>query len=774
MIEIELDGKTVAAKSGSTVLEVALREGKYIPHFCYHKKLSIVANCRMCLVEVEKSPKPLPACATPITEGMKIHTCSKVAIDAQKGVMEFLLINHPLDCPICDQGGECQLQDLSMGYGGSNSRFEEDKRAVTNKDLGSLIATEMTRCIHCTRCVRFSEEIAGFQELGMINRTNHAEIVPFSGETVNSELSGNMIDLCPVGALTSKPFRFKARNWELSRRKSVSPHDGLGSNLIVQIDKYNKVLRVLPLENEEINECWISDRDRFSYLGLYHEDRIVAPQIKQNGEWLQVDWQTAIEYAAKSLNCIKNEHGSDSIGVLASATSTTEELFLLQKLMRNFGVTNLDYRLSQVDFKLDKVAKGAKYLGGTIDELTSSKTIVIIGSVLREEQPLLAHRIRQAVKAGSHIHLINPLHQDLLCESSHHIMHINEIPKFLLSVLDNVKSNSGENNSLVKDLLDGDAYIVVGALAKSLPNYSEIINLASQIAQSTHAKFGFLTSQANEVGAELVNFVPYKTSFLEEPEINGQNTLQMLESSLKSYVLLNTELEEDAYNSKIALQALNSAQSVIVLSPFINEQIKQYADVILPISPFTETAGSYVNMEGKWQKFNGTTKPLGDAKPGWKVLRVLANCLNISGFDYESIEDVRQELAFIEDKGLFNNNLSQYAEVNLANTEEAFSSNLTRLGLNGIYNSDSLTRRSAPLQDTIWAKRPILSIAPNVAKDYNLQDGMQVKVMQEGNHDNFTVVINEDLAHNMILLWVNHKTHAFGGRFDPLELQVIS
>jgi NADH-quinone oxidoreductase subunit G len=388
MIELELDGKHVSAESGASILEVAIKEGKYIPHFCYHKKLSIAANCRMCLVEVEKSAKPLPACSTPVTEGMKIHTCSKLAVEAQKGVMEFLLINHPLDCPICDQGGECQLQDLAVGYGRSHSRFEEEKRAVTNKDLGPLVSTQMTRCIHCSRCVRFTDEIAGYQELGMSYRNNHVEVMPFIGKTVDSELSGNIIDICPVGALTSKPFRHSARTWELSRRKSISAHDSLGSNLVVQVDKYHKVVRVLPHENEELNECWISDRDRFSYEGLYHQDRVTKPMIKQNNEWLEVGWETAIDYVAKSINGIKIDHGADQIGVIASPTSTVEELYLLQKLMRKLEIYNLDSRLTQNDFALDGKQSGVSFLGSDLNDFLNSKSVLVVGSIIRSEQPL--------------------------------------------------------------------------------------------------------------------------------------------------------------------------------------------------------------------------------------------------------------------------------------------------------------------------------------------------------------------------------------------------
>src|SRR4051812_9850008 len=412
MVEIEIDGKKVEVQEGSMVMEAANKIGTYIPHFCYHKKLSIAANCRMCLVEVEKAPKPLPACATPVTNGMIVRSHSEKAIKAQKGVMEFLLINHPLDCPICDQGGECQLQDLAVGYGGSNSRYAEEKRVVVPKDAGPLISMrEMARCIHCTRCVRFGQEVAGVMEFGMLNRGEHAEITSFVGKTVNSELSGNMIDLCPVGALTSKPFRYRARTWELSRRKSVSPHDGLGSNLIVQV-KGGEVMRVLPLENEEINECWLSDRDRFSYEGLNVEERLTRPMIKQDGKWMETDWQTALEYVGHGLRNIRHEHGADAIAALATPGSTLEELALLKKLVNGIGSDNVDFRLRQSDFALS--GEVAPWLGMSIAEFAELKRVFVIGSFLRKDHPLLAARLRAATKNGARIGILHGSDDDLL------------------------------------------------------------------------------------------------------------------------------------------------------------------------------------------------------------------------------------------------------------------------------------------------------------------------------------------------------------------------
>lgn len=782
MIELELDGKTVSAEPGSTILEVALREGKYVPHFCYHKKLSIAANCRMCLVEVEKAPKPLPACATPITEGMKVHTCSKVAVEAQQGVMEFLLINHPLDCPICDQGGECQLQDLAVGYGRSKSRFHEEKRAVTNKDLGSLVATEMTRCIHCSRCVRFTDEIAGFQELGMSYRNNHVEVMPFIGKTVNSELSGNIIDLCPVGALTSKPFRNQYRSWELSRRKSVSPHDGLGSNIIAQVDKYHKVVRVLPNENELINECWISDRDRFSYEGLYHEERTTKPMIKQDGKWVEVEWDTAINYVAKTLNDIKASHGADAIGALANSSSTTEELYLFQKLMRKFEVNNIDTRLSQSDFALDLNGHGLNYLGDTLGKFVNNKSVLIIGSNLREEQPLIATRIRQAVsKKGMELNVINVIKEDLLCNvHSQVVVDPREIAYFLAQIV--VASGDTGNLDLSTVVVSDEAlkvatslkehagHIVVGEITKTLPNYSEIVLLVEQLAKNISGKCGAFNRHANELGSHLVGSVPYKSAFDAGTKI-GLNSRQMLENKLKAYVLLNTELELDSYDSELALDALKNAGSVIVMSAFLNEKIKEYADVILPITPFTETAGSFVNMLGNWQKFNGVTKPLGDAKPGWKVLRVIANALNLEGFEYNSIEDVRLELAPLANSDLDLSNRIIVSDKKIAIKKPALST-LVRFGINGIYASDSILRRSDSLQETLMAKLPTLSLNQNLANKIGIKDNGHAIVKQGNKKDSFNVIISNDLPDTTVLFAINNNTCGFAGRFDNIEVKV--
>src|SRR5215510_13914532 len=435
IVNLEVDGKAVQVPGGSTVMEAAHQLGIYVPHFCYHGKLSIAANCRMCLVQVEKAPKPLPACATPVTEGMKVWTSSDYAKQAQRGVMEFLLINHPLDCPICAQGGECQLQDLAVGYGASGSRYDEPKRVVTDKNLGPLISTDMTRCIHCTRCVRFGQEIAGIMELGMIGRGEHAEIITFVGKTVDSELSGNVIDLCPVGALTSKPFRYTARTWELSRRRSVSPHDGLGTNLVVQ-SKNDRVMRVVPFENDAINECWLSDKDRFSYEGLNSEDRLTRPMLKRGSEWREVDWQKALEFVAAELGEVKAAHGATAIGALVSPHATLEEMFLAQKLVRAFGSEHVDFRLRQSDFASDGKLKGAPWLGLKFAELGQLDRVLVVGSFLRKDHPLIANRIRQAAKRGQQVNVIHVAGDDLaIALANRAVVRPSELPAMLAQVV---------------------------------------------------------------------------------------------------------------------------------------------------------------------------------------------------------------------------------------------------------------------------------------------------------------------------------------------------
>lgn len=638
MVEIELDGKKVEVTPGSMVMHAAEKAGTYIPHFCYHKKLSIAANCRMCLVDVEKAPKPLPACATPVTQGMIVRTKSEKAIKAQQSVMEFLLINHPLDCPICDQGGECQLQDLAVGYGGTGSRYEEEKRVVPHKDVGPLISMEeMSRCIHCTRCVRFGQEIAGVMELGMVNRGEHSEITTVAGDTVDSELSGNMIDLCPVGALTSKPFRYSARTWELSRRKSVSPHDSTGANLIVQV-KNHKVMRVVPFENEAVNECWIADRDRFSYEALNGEDRLTQPMIKQGGAWKAVDWQTALEYVANGLKQIKDQHGAQSIGALVSPHSTLEELFLTGQLLRGIGSDNIDWRLRHAQFN---AAEGVRWLGTSIAALSDLQAALVVGSNLRKDHPLFAQRIRQATKKGCQVFALNAKVYDWAMPVTASVVAAQDWAQALADVAAAVAQAKGvqapvagqanvEADAIAQALIAGERKaILLGNAAAHHAHAAELLALANWIGEQTGATVGYLTEAANTVGAQWVKA---------QPQANGLHAAQMIAGGLKATILLNNEPALDSAAGQQALQGLNKSEMVVTLSPFKTNL--DISDVLLPIAPFTETSGSFVNAEGRVQSFHAVVKPLGETRPAWKVLRVLANLLGVQGVDYESSQDV--------------------------------------------------------------------------------------------------------------------------------------
>jgi NADH-quinone oxidoreductase subunit G len=639
MVEIELDGQKVAVPPGSMIMHAAEKAGTYIPHFCYHKKLSIAASCRMCLVEVEKAPKPMPACATPVTMGMIVRTKSDKAIKAQKSVMEFLLINHPLDCPICDQGGECQLQDLAVGYGGGASRYDEEKRVVFHKDVGPLISMEeMSRCIHCTRCVRFGQEIAGVMELGMSHRGEHAEIETFVGQSVDSELSGNMIDVCPVGALTSKPFRYSARTWELSRRKSVSPHDSTGANLIVQV-KNHQVMRVVPLENEAVNECWIADRDRFSYEALNGDDRLTQPMLKQGGEWKAVDWQTALEYVANGLQQVKSAHGAKSIGLLASPHSTVEELALAGALVRGMGSENIDSRLRHADFANSTAAGQARWLGLPVAELSLLQRVLVVGSNLRKDHPLFAQRIRQAARKGGQVNVLNTQSQDwamsiknvLLADSSVWVSVLAGIAAAVAAEAGVQSPVAGsvtdEARAVAKSLLGGEhKAILLGNAAAHHEKASSLLALANWIGQQTGASVGYLTEAANTVGAQLVRAVPGQ---------GGLNAGQMLGGQLKAAILLNTE---PAFDSASGAEGLKSADMVVTLSPF--KANLDISDVLLPIAPFTETSGSFVNAEGRLQSFHAVVRPLADTRPAWKVVRVLGNLLGLPGFDADTSQAV--------------------------------------------------------------------------------------------------------------------------------------
>jgi NADH-quinone oxidoreductase subunit G len=696
MVEIELDGKKVQVPPGSMVMHAAEKVGTYIPHFCYHKKLSIAASCRMCLVEVEKAPKAMPACATPVTMGMVVRTQSDKAIKAQKSVMEFLLINHPLDCPICDQGGECQLQDIAVGYGGGESRYEEEKRVVAPKDVGPLVSMqEMSRCIQCTRCVRFGQEIAGQMELGMSHRGEHAEIETFVGQTVDSELSGNMIDICPVGALTSKPFRYQARTWELGRRKSVSPHDSTGANLIVQV-KNNQVMRVVPFENEDVNECWIADRDRFSYEALNGEDRLTQPMLKQGGIWKAVDWQTALEYVANGLKNIKAEQGAQAIGLLASPHNTVEELALAGALVRGLGSANIDSRLRAADFGNAAPEGDARWLGLNIAALSELQRVLVVGSNLRKDHPLFAARIRQAVRKGGQVSALNesvhdwamPVANTLVADASNWTSALASIAA-AVAEFKGVQAPAAAQaddvaRAIAASLLGGERKaVLLGNAAAHHGQAASLLALAQWIAAQTGAVFGYLTEAANTVGAQLVRALPGQ---------GGLNAAQMLAGGVKAALLLNVEPGAD---TALDARALADAEMVVTLSPFKTNL--DISDVLLPIAPFSETSGSFVNAEGRLQSFHAVVKPLGETRPAWKVLRVLGNLLGLGGFSQDSSQEVLAQALPGVSSGEFvsatrlNNRSAAAIDTSLATGKPCVAS---------IYQLDALVRRSGSLQQT--------------------------------------------------------------------------
>ena len=658
MLKISVDGKEVEVPHGSTVMDATHKLGVYVPHFCYHKKLSIAANCRMCLVEIEKAPKPLPACATPVTDGMKVWTHSKVAKDAQNGVMEFLLINHPLDCPICDQGGECQLQDLAVGYGLSNSRYTEEKRVVFRKELGPLVAAEeMSRCIQCTRCVRFGQEIAGVMELGLAGRGENAEIVSFVGRAVESELSGNMIDLCPVGALTSEPFRYKARTWELTRRRSIAPHDSLGSNLVVQV-KQNQVMRVLPLENEALNECWLSDKDRFSYEGVNSPDRLQRPMVKRDGQWQELDWEQAFDFLVPRL-----QDAEDDLGVLASPHCTLEELFLAAKF------PSADFRLRQSDFSADGKRAGIPWLGMPVAELQALDRVLVIGSFLRKDHPLIAHRLRQAAKRGAQIHMLHSVDDDWLMPiASKKIVAPSELAQAVKSFEEILKG--GKN-----------AAVFLGNFALQHPQAAQI----QAAAQALGVRVGVFGEAANSVGGYLAGLPA------------GGNVNDVLQK--RHLLLVNVEPELDCADPVAARKALDAAEFVVSLTPWKTGM--EYADVLLPIAPFTETSGTFVNTEGRVQSFQAVVHPLGNARPGWKVLRVLGSLLGRPGFEYDTIEQVREACLNGKDVPKLLSN-SIHAE----QPQSQNPAGIQRIADVPIYFADPLARRSPPLQKTKDARPP--------------------------------------------------------------------
>jgi NADH-quinone oxidoreductase subunit G len=767
MANIEIDGKKIKARNGAMIIEAADEAGIFIPRFCYHRKLSIAANCRMCLVEVEKVAKPLPACATPVTDGMKIFTKSPKAIDAQKGVMEFLLINHPLDCPICDQGGECELQDIAMGYGNAYSEFGEKKRVVKDKNLGPLIATDMTRCIHCTRCVRFGEEVAGVRELGATGRGEHMEIGTYVSHTVTSELSGNVIDLCPVGALTSKPFRFSARAWEMVQRDTIAPHDCLGSSLHVHVCD-NKVMRVVPKDNEAINETWISDRDRFSYQALNSKDRLSTPKIKSGGTLKNTDWESALQVTVEGLKKMFKNRGASQVGVLASPTATVEELYLIQKLARSLGIDSIDHRIRQMDFSDQDIAPSFPWLGQSIADLEQLNSVLLVGSNIRKDQPIAAHRLRKAAHNGAKVMCVNsvdyefylPITEKVICSPANMVAELAGVIKAVLvktgkAAPDGLKpllapvAVSEAHENIAEQLIKGDSSsVLLGPQAINHPEFSSIRVLAHSVAQYTNSRIGYLSEAGNSSGAWIAGMLPHRGAGGEAVATVGLNALDMFNNPLKAYVLLDLEPELDSAVPSVAFNALIDAEFVVVLTPFNSSRYQKYADVLLPIAPFTETAGTFVNIEGRWQSFTGVTVPFGEARPAWKVLRVLGNLFDCKGFEYVSSEEILAELHEKCNNIKIDNSMPWRCPTQLA----AANDKVVRIAEMQTYAWDSLQRRASALQSTPDAYEAAIRINENMAKRFGVADGDRATATQNSAKVMLPVIIDNSVADDSVLI----------------------
>ncbi|HHW3817350.1 TPA: NADH-quinone oxidoreductase subunit NuoG [Legionella pneumophila] len=762
MATIEIDGKTFEAENGKMIIEVADEAGIYIPRFCYHKKLSVAANCRMCLVEVENGRKPVPACATPITNGMKVFTKSEQAIHSQKVVMEFLLINHPLDCPICDQGGECELQDISMGFGADKSEYTESKRAVDDENLGTLISTEMTRCIHCTRCVRFGEEIAGVRELGATGRGEKTQIGTYVEHSMTSEVSGNIIDLCPVGALTSKPYRFKARAWELTQHDSVAPHDCLGSNVHIHT-RNNKLLRVVPRENESINETWLSDRDRFSYLGLNATSRASKPQIKKNGQWEVVDWETALKFAAEGISRVIKQHGPEQMAAFASSSSTLEEMYLLQKLMRELGVQNLDHRLQQIDFRDQAFLPTTPVSTLPYAEIDQQHSILLIGCNIHREVPLAGTRVRKAFRNGAKIYALNPVDFDYHFDLSGRVVisplempmqlaklalaltsELASLPEEVQKLLIGLEVDT-QTKQIAQSLKEEKACLITGAIVENHPEASLLRTLVAIVQKLSGAKLVRLTTGANSAGACIAGMLPHRTVAGKSIAEPGLNVQEALNSKLKGYLLMGVEPGYDFANPAGARQSMLAAEFVVLLSAYEHESMHDYADVILPIAPYAETSGTYINIDNTWQTVKGAMLPLGESRPAWKVLRVLGNLLHCKKFDYTSTEDILEEV-----KEAVSMTMEHEYEPYYPESLPVINQSLVRVGEWPLYRIDAITRNAKELQLCAASESACIRIHPSTADRLKLEE---IATVSQGDIE-ITLPLKRDERIAVDVVWV--------------------
>ncbi len=814
MIELEIDGRKLSARQGEMIIQVADEAGIYIPRFCYHKHLSIAANCRMCLVEVEKAPKTLPACATPVAAGMKVFTQSEKTIESQKNVMEFLLINHPLDCPICDQGGECELQDLSMGYGKGVSRYNERKRSFKDTNLGPLISSEMTRCIQCTRCVRFGAEVAGMRELGATNRGEVMEIGTYVEHVIQSEVSGNIIDLCPVGALTSKPYRFTARAWEMKQHPAIAPHDCLGSNIFIhsrgeEYSPVRQVMRVVPRENSSINEVWLADRDRYSYEGIHSENRVTQPLIKQGGVWQETSWEQALQHVVEYLRAA----GPTQMGALISPSATVEEHYLLQKLLRGSGCHNIDHRLQQTDFSDQEYSPLYPSLGLPIAELEQLEAFFLIGADVRMEQPLANIRLRKAALKGATTLLANPMHYDsnfpvteswlaagpdlinvlakilkALQEQSSY-----QLPESLRVSLDSVTPGEVEQAAATKWLQAEKKAILLGAYALNHPQASLVRHLSYAIAQCSQASWGVFSTGANSAGAHLAGAVPHRGVDGENLANPGLNARSLFEKPLPIYILFNVEPELDCADSAAALRGLSAADKVISLATHRGGAMEEYADVILPIASFAENSGTYVNAEGCWQSMIAAVLPLGKALPGWRLLANLGSLLELPGFDYVAAEVVRDELKGKLENISFVDPLSETAALSrrggalgnhaarsvrarqVPERQDPVGGDRLRLLYRitewPMYRIDSMVRNAKSLQATLSAELAAIRIHPQLANELQLKAGEWVTAIQEGSEVKLKLILDERIAPGYVAIPAGlEATAGFGDAMGEIEL----
>ena len=785
MVNIEVDGQAMEVPKNSMIIEATDKAGISIPRFCYHSKLSIAANCRMCLVDVEKAPKPMPACATPVMDGMKIYTQSRRAIDAQHGVMEFLLINHPLDCPICDQGGECELQDLAMGYGRSVSRFSERKRVVKDHNIGPLVQTDLTRCIQCTRCVRFLDEIAGTNELGMFGRGDRSEIGTSLSQGIDSELSGNVIDLCPVGALTNKPFRFSARAWELMARPSLATHDGVGSNLWYHTRRA-QVMRAVPRDSESSNETWLSDRDRYSHFGLGSEDRVLEPMVKVDGQWQIVSWDKGIRVATKALRRAVTAHGGSSLAVLMSGSASTEEYFLAQRLARGLDCPNIDHRLREQDFSDDNARGQAAGFQSPMAAIDDADRILLIGCNIRHEAPILGQRVRKAWRKGAQIAALNPvdwnfhfaLANKMIAAPQHMVEQLaalamavsnvtgNEIPESLQTALSATQVT--ESHTETAEMLNSgsDKMLILGQSALAHEQASWLRQLSAWVARVTGAVLNIVTHGGNATGAVLAGALPGYGGGGVEAE-NGLNAREMLTTAAKDYLLWDIEPEFDLANPAMAMQTLASAETVVAVSAFASDGLKAVADVILPLAPMAESEGLFYTFDGQSFEARQAVNASGQAKAGWKILRRLGAELELDGFSQVDIASLREEM-------LTEITQANYTAADIELATPASTADLCRVGDLAMYAVDGLCRRSEYLQETVHADNTFVGLNPDDAGSRGFAEGREVKVSQGEGQVTLPVRIFSELPTGAV--WVKSATNVgstLGDSFGPISVEAI-